>query len=94
MRLSKPDFLSLIACGDYYALQKRDDRNREDVCLKREDGLPANIQNYLYRTNQIPAYIFDEFVSQRLLEPDGTDERGGTIFRATKKRRGQAPRAA
>jgi hypothetical protein len=62
MSKSKKEFLELFATGNYYALQKRHDRNREDTSIQREDGLAAAIDNYPYRTNQIPAYIFDEFV--------------------------------
>jgi hypothetical protein len=94
MRRSKLDFLELMASGTYYALQKRDDRNREDICLRREDGLAAEIHNYPYRINQIPAYIFDEFVREGLLKADGTDELGGTIFRTIENERKRAPRAA
>ncbi len=81
MRKSKQDFLELIASGDYYALQKCDDPNREDIAIRREDGLAGEIENYPYRTNQMPAYIFDELVRDGLIEKVGTDEKGGAIFR-------------
>jgi hypothetical protein len=94
MRKSSQDFLELFVSGTYYALQKKDDPNREDICIRREDGLPAEIQNYPYRTNQVPAYIFDEFVREHFLKEDGTDEFGGTIFRATEDACKQVLRAA
>jgi hypothetical protein len=94
MRKSSQDFLELFLSGTYYALQKKDDLNLEDICVRREDGLAAEIQNYPYRTNQVPAYIFDEFLREGFLVKDGTDELGGTIFRATEEARQQALRAA
>jgi len=83
MRKSEADFLELMATGEYYALQKKDDLNREDISIRREDGLALEMYNYPYRVNQMPAYIFDKFVREGLLQDDGTDELGGTIFRAT-----------
>ena len=94
MRKSKLDFMELFVSGAYYALQKKDDRNREDISIKREDGFAAEIHNYPYRTNQIPAYIFDELVREVFLKEDGSDELGGTIFRATEHAREQDLRAA
>ena len=94
MRQSKQDFLALIASGAYYVLQKRDDRNREDISVRREDGLPVEINNYPYRNNQMPAYIFDEFVRDGVIEEDGKDEFGGTIFRMKEKTFRQGTRAA
>ncbi len=94
MRKSKQDFLELFASGSYHALQKRDDLNREDICIRREDGLPAEIVNYPYRINQIPAYIFEEFVIEGYLKQDGTDELGGAIFRITEKGRKRWQQAA
>jgi hypothetical protein len=90
MRKSKLDFRELMASGEYYALQKKEDRNREDISLQRVDGLAAEIHNYPYRTNQLPAYIFDDFVREGFLERAGTDELGGTIFRVTAKARRRA----
>jgi hypothetical protein len=91
MSKSKNEFQELFATGAYYALQKKDDRNREDISIRREDGLDAEIHNYPYRTNQMPAYIFDEFVRKGILvAQDGKDELGGTIFRRTEKRRKRA----
>jgi hypothetical protein len=94
MRKSKLDFIALFVSGAYYALQKKVDRNREDISIRREDGLAAEIHNYPYRINQIPAYIFDELMREGLLKEDGTDELGGTIFRATESAREVALRAA
>jgi hypothetical protein len=82
MRLTKSEFVDLIATGDYLAVLKKDDRNRDDIRMKREDGQAAEIQNYPYRINQIPTYIFDEFVREQVLIQDGTDEHGGTVYRA------------
>jgi hypothetical protein len=93
MGKSKQDFLALIASGAYYALQKREDRNREDISIRREDGLPVEINNYPYRNNQMPAYVFDEFLRDGILKEDGTDELGGTIFRMKETFR-QGTRAA
>jgi len=94
MRKSEADFLELMATGEYYALQKKDDLNREDISIRREDGLALEMYNYPYRVNQMPAYIFDKFVREGLLQDDGTDELGGTIFRATENPRKQGMRAA
>jgi hypothetical protein len=94
MRKSKADFVELIASGEYCVLHKVHDRNHDDLALKREDGQPAEVQNYPYRINQLPAYIFNEFVSEGLLKEDGTAECGGTIFRATDKALRQSLRAA
>jgi len=81
MRKSKFDFMELIASGDYYVLQRKDDRDWNDIKVKREDGLPAEIHNYPYRINQLPAYLFRELISEVFLREDGSDEHGGTIYR-------------
>ena len=91
MRKSKLDFLELIACGAYYALQKKDDRNLEDITIRRLDGHPEEIHNYPYRTNQMPAYIFQEFLGEGILEEADRDEAGGRIFRVTERVRHQMP---
>jgi hypothetical protein len=85
MSKSKREFLELLASGRYYARQKADDRNREDISIGREDGVPAEIDNYPYRMNQIPGYIFDDLVRDGLLKEDGKDNLGATIFRVTQK---------
>jgi hypothetical protein len=85
MRKTKQDFLALIASGAYYVLQKKDDPNREDISVRREDGAPVVLPNYPYRDNQVPAYIFDEFLKESVIKQDGTDEFGGIIFRAPEK---------
>jgi hypothetical protein len=94
MRKSKADFAQLIACGQYYVLQKVDDQNRDDLAIMREDGRPAEIDNYPYRMNQMPAYVLKELLSEGLLKEDGTGEHGGTIFRATDKALRPSVRAA
>jgi len=94
MRMSREELVGLILTGDYYAIQKKDDYNREDILLRREDGRPAQIQNYPYRTNQVPAYLFDELVRERILRPDGADENGATIFRVATDARKAFTRAA
>jgi hypothetical protein len=94
MTKTKLDFLALIASGAYYILQKKDDRNREDICIRREDGLPVEIPNYPYRNNQMPAYMFDEFLREGVIAQDGTDELGGTIFRMPSKAPQRAMQAA
>ncbi|MGO8955412.1 MAG: hypothetical protein ACLPWS_06495 [Rhodomicrobium sp.] len=83
MRKSKEEFKALLASGEYYALQKKNDWNRDDITVMREDGLSAEIHNYPYRINQMPTYIFHELLSEGVLKEDGTDEHGGTIFRMT-----------
>ena len=82
MRKSKADFLELLASGDYYVLQKEHDRNLDDIVLKREDGLPAKIQNYPYR-NQSDAHLhLPRVPGGRLPRREaGTDDLGGTVFR-------------
>ena len=55
--------------------------------MKREDGLAAEIQNYPYRVNQIPAYLFDELVREGVLRQDGIDENGEAIFRVSRIRK-------
>ncbi len=92
--MSKKQFLDLIASGHYHALQKKDDRNREDIVIRREDCLPCEIENYPYRRNQMPAYIFDEFVRRGILKENGRDKFGGTIFRANEKMLKKPRRAA
>ena len=87
MRMSKEELRDLILTGDYYAIQRKGDWNREDIRMKREDGLPAEIQNYPYRVNQMPAYLFDELVREGVLRRDGIDENGGAIFRVSRIRR-------
>ena len=94
MRMSKEELLDLIWTGDYYAIQRKEDWNREDIRIKREDGLVAEIQNYPYRVNQMPAYLFDELVREGVLRKDGTDEEGGTIFRVSATDRKTFTRAA
>ena len=81
MRLTKSELVALIMTGEYFAVMKKDDWNRDDIAIKRQDGAPADIQNYPYRVNQMPTYIFDELVRDGLLLEAGIDERGGTIFR-------------
>jgi len=94
MRMSREELVELILTGDYYAIQKKDDYNREDILLRREDGRPARIQNYPYRTNQVPAYLFDELVREGILRPDGADENVATIFRVATDARKPFTRAA
>jgi len=94
MRKSKADFMELIASGEYYVLQKKHDRNRDDLTLKREDGHPAEIKNFPYRINQLPTYIFNEFLKDGFLREDGTDELGGIIFRPANKTGERSVRAA
>jgi hypothetical protein len=94
MAKSKQDFLALIACGAWYVIQKEDDWNREDIAIRREDGLPVAIPNYPYRDNQMPAYIFDELLKERIIEETGKNKCGGTIFRMASKRIKPEPRAA
>ncbi len=93
MRKSKNDFKELIASGEYYVLQKSHDRNRDDLTLKREDGLPAEIPNYPYRVNQMPTYIFHELLGEGFLEEDGADELG-IVFRPAGKDRERSAKAA
>jgi hypothetical protein len=90
--MSKAELLALIATGDYYAVQRKDDWNREDIRLKREDGLPAEIHNFPYRINQFPAYLFDELVREGVLRQEGSDATGAAIFRLSCK--AQKSRAA
>jgi len=94
MRMSKAELLKLLATGDYYAVQRKDDWNREDIRIKREDGLAAEIQNYPYRINQMPAYLFDELVRKGALRQDRIDENGGAVFRFSPARRKSLTRAA
>ena len=81
MRLSRAELIGLIATGDHYAILRKDDFNRDDIRLKREDGRAAGIQNYPYRIDQLPTYIFDELVRTGVLQQDGIDEEGAAIFR-------------
>jgi hypothetical protein len=83
MRLSEMDLLELIASGEYHLVQRKDDWNRDDILFKREDGRPARIENYPYRINQLPSYLFDRLVREGTLRPDGKDREGGTIFRVS-----------
>jgi hypothetical protein len=85
--MSKEELVHLILTGDYYATQRKDDWSREDIRMMREDGLSAEIQNYPYRVNQIPAYLFDELVREGVLRQDGIDENGGAIFRVSRVRK-------
>lgn len=87
MSLSKRDVLDLMATGLYFARQRGDDHNRVDISIVREDGLPAEIPNYPYRTNQMPAYIFDAFLREGVLIEDGKDASGSTIYRVAAKAR-------
>jgi hypothetical protein len=83
MRLSEIDLLELIASGEYHLVQKRDDWNRDDILMKREDGGTAKIENFPYRINQLPSYLFDRLLREGTLRPDGKDQEGGTIFRVS-----------
>lgn len=94
MRKSKADFVDLVSSGEYYVLQKRQDRNRDDITLKREDGLPAEIHNFPYRINQMPTYIFNELLEEGFLKEDAADEQGGIIFRPARKKREPSAQAA
>jgi hypothetical protein len=94
MAQSKTDILQLLASGVYHAVQRMDDRSGDDIRLRREDGVRAEIDNYPYRVNQIPAYMFDEFLRDGLIHEDGTDDQGGKIFRSTDKARKKLSRAA
>jgi len=94
MRKSKSDFVELLASGEYYVLHKADDRNHDDLTLKRFDGQPCDIQNYPYRVNQLPAYIFNEFLKEGLLKEAGTAECGGVIFEPAGKKTQSSLRAA
>lgn len=81
MRMSREEFIDLIMTGQYFAIQRKDDFNREDIRVKREDGGIAEVLNYPYRVNQMPAYLFDELVREGILRQDGVDEDGAAIFR-------------
>jgi hypothetical protein len=94
MGLSKADFLELLATGEYYVLQKKYDWNLVDITLKRGDGAPAEIENYPYRINQMPAYIFRDFLAEGFLKAAGTDELGGTLFRPVHIKRKPSSKAA
>lgn len=94
MRMTKAELQKLIATGDYYALQRKDDWNREDIRLIREDGTAAEIVNYPYRINQLPAYLFDELVRKGVLRKDGIDENAASIFRLASNVRKPLTRAA
>jgi hypothetical protein len=89
MRLTKSELVALIMTGEYVAVMKKDDWNRDDIAIKREDGAPSDVQNFPYRVNQMPTYIFDELVRDGTLLEAGRDERGGTIFRINGARPGQ-----
>jgi len=94
MRKTKEEFKALLASGDYYALQKKNDWNRDDITIMREDGLPAEIHNYPYRINQMPTYMFHELLDEGVLKQDATDEHGGTIFRMAQSGGKRSLRAA
>lgn len=94
MRMLKKDFVELIASGQYYVLQKSHDRNRDDIALKREDGLPAEVHNYPYRVNQMPTYIFHELLDEGFLKEDGTDDLGNIAFRPVSRKREPSSQAA
>jgi len=94
MRLTKSELIALMMTGEYFAVMKRDDWNRDDIAIKREDGAPADIQNFPYRINQMPTYVFDELVRDGLLLEAGRDDRGGTIFRINGAKRKAPPQAA
>ncbi len=94
MRKTIAVFLELLASGEYYVIQKKHDRNLDDIAVKREDGQPAEIHNYPYRVNQMPTYIFHECLAEGFLKADGTDADGGTVFRPVRKKREHSPRAA
>ena len=83
MRLSEIDLLELLASGEYHLVQRKDDWNRDDILIKREDGGPAKIENYPYKINQLPSYLFDRLLREGTLRPDGKDQEGGTIFRVS-----------
>jgi len=87
MRLSEMDLRELIASGDYHLVQKKADWNRDDILIKREDGSPAKIENYPYRINQLPSYLFDRLLREGTIRSDGKDQEGGTIFRVSGGRR-------
>jgi hypothetical protein len=93
MRKSKADFMELLATGQYFVLQKEHDRNLDDIALKREDGLPAEVQNYPYRVNQMPTYIFRELLDEGFLKDAGTGEQG-TVFRPVQAKREPSAQAA
>ncbi len=94
MRKSKADFLELLASGEYYVLQKKHDCNLDDIALKRQDGEPAGIENYPYRINQMPTYIFRDLLEGGVIEAAGTDELGGTVFRPIQIKCKSSPQAA
>jgi hypothetical protein len=85
MSLSKSDFWDLMVSGLYYARQRSDDLNWVDISIVREDGRPAEIANYPYRTNQMPAYIFGAFLREGVLIEGGKDTSGATIYRISVK---------
>jgi hypothetical protein len=93
MRKSKADFLELIGSGEYCVVLKKDDHNHVDIAIRREDGRAAEVHNYPYRTNQIPAYILRELLEEGYLEKGETDA-FSTVFRATEKARTSNRRAA
>jgi hypothetical protein len=93
MRKSKADFVELLASGAYYVLQKKHDRNLDDIALKREDGGPEEIQNYPYRLNQLPTYIFLELLAEGFLREAGAGDHG-TVFRPAGREREPSQEAA
>ncbi len=93
MRKSKADFVELLASGAYYVLQKKHDRNLDDIALKREDGGPAEIHNYPYRLNQLPTYIFRALLAEGFLKEAGAGDHG-TVFRPAGRKREPSAEAA
>ncbi len=85
MAKTSSEILRLIAGEGYYAFQKIDDYNRDDIRLRREDGSEPHIENYPYRVNQIPSYMFEEFLRDGLICEDGLDSEGSRIYRRTRK---------
>ncbi len=94
MRLTKSELVALIETGDYHVVMKKNDWNRDDIFINREDGTPADIQNFPYRINQMPTYLFDELVRNNTLIESGLDDQGGTIFRLSAKKTRGIVRAA
>ena len=92
MRKSKADFVELLASGAHHVLQKKHDRNLDDIALKREDGGPADIHNYPYRLNQTPAYIFRELLAEGFLKEAGAGDHGA-VFRPAGEARASAEAA-
>lgn len=85
MRKTEQDFLEFLGSGAYYVLQKRDDFNYEDISIRRRDGRPEEIHNYPYRINQLPAYIFQQFLREGVLEESEQDIEGDRIFQVSER---------